>query len=375
MVFLFNLLSFLIPTQLGFHLNFLTSTVFGFKIDYLIPTIYLTDIIIFLLLFFNIKKIKFKLFTTLLFVSFIIINVLVSQYKIPSIYKWIKVSEMILLGLLIIKSKNFKVFDNFIKPLSYSIFIACFLGVAQWLLGKTIGGPFYFLGERSFRLGDPGISAFNMLGTEMLRPYAFFSHPNSFAGFLLVFSIFFIKFKNLFNKKYFYILSILIITNLLLTFSLNVFLTIFILILIYVNPYLNYTFLFIDFGSRTFSHRIELLKSSLHLIKQNFFVGVGLNNFIPNLVKVSNGFLNSWELQPVHNIYLLIFSETGIIGLMLFVYLLIRSFIFSKGIKVYIFSLYAILITGLSDHYWITLQQNILLFTFVLALSLTSKKK
>jgi len=351
-VFLFNLLSFLIPTQLGFHLNFLTSTVFGFKIDYLIPTIYLTDIIIFLLLFFNIKKIKFKLFTTLLFVSFIIINVLVSQYKIPSIYKWIKVSEMILLGLLIIKSKNFKVFDNFIKPLSYSIFIACFLGIVQWLLGKTIGGPFYLLGERSFRLGDPGISAFNMLGTEMLRPYAFFSHPNSFAGFLLVFSIFFIKFKNLFNKKYFYILSILIITNLLLTFSLNVFLTIFILILIYVNPYLNYTFLFIDFGSRTFSHRIELLKSSLHLIKQNFFVGVGLNNFIPNLVKVSNGFLNSWELQPVHNIYLLIFSETGIIGLMLFVYLLIRSFIFSKGIKVYI-----------------------LLFTFVLALSLTSKKK
>jgi hypothetical protein len=174
-IFLFNLLSFLIPTQLGFHFNFLTPAIFGFKIDYLIPTIYLTDIVIFLLLFFNIKKIKLKLLPTLLFVFFIIINVLVSQYKIPSLYKWIKVSEIILLGLVIIKSKNFKVFDNFIKPLSYSIFIACFLGVAQWLLGKTVGGPFYLLGERSFRLGDPGISAFNILGTEMLRPYAFFS--------------------------------------------------------------------------------------------------------------------------------------------------------------------------------------------------------
>lgn len=375
MLFLFNLLSFLIPTQLGLHLNFLTPTIFGFKIDYLIPTIYLTDLLIFLLIISNLKIIRTKLLKISLFMMFILINIFVSQYKIPSIYKWIKVIEMILLGLIIIKHKSFKVFDNFVKPLSYSIFIICILGVTQWVLGKTIGGPFYFLGERNFRMGDPGISTFSLFGVEMLRPYSTFSHPNSLAGFLLVFFLFLLNFKKLFNKKYYYVLSILIIVNLFLTFSLNIFLTILVLVLIYTNHFLNYSLFILDFSARSYSYRIELVKSSIHLIKENFFTGVGLNNFIPNLFKVSNSFLNSWELQPVHNIYLLIFSETGIIGLMLFIFLLVRSFIASKDFNIYLFSLYAILITGLSDHYWITLQQNILLFTFVLALSLSFKKK
>ena len=122
-------------------------------------------------------------------------------------------------------------------------------------------------------------------------------------------------------------------------------------------------FLSFDLGQRFITHRIELINASLKLIKESFLLGVGLNNFIPNLVKVSNTFVNSWELQPVHNIFLLIFSETGIIGISAFLYLVLVPALLTN------LSLIAILITGLSDHYWITLQQNMLLLTFVLALS------
>lgn len=375
MLILFNLLSFLLPTQLGLHLNLFTPTIFGFQIDYLIPTIYLTDIVAFLLVIFNIKKIKLKKLNVLLFVSFVLINIAVSSYKIPSIYKWIKVIEMILLGIVIIRSKNIKIFNNFVKPLSYSVFIICIIGITQWLLGRTIGGPLYFLGERSFRLGDPGISSFNLFGVEMLRPYSVFSHPNSFAGFLLVFSIFLISFKKSFNIKYFYALSILVLVNLFLTYSSNIFITILLLIVLLIKPSLNNAFLFVDFGARSVTHRIELYYSSIQLIKQNLLFGVGLNNFIPSLLVVSNKFLNAWELQPVHNIYLLVLSETGIIGFTVFIFILFKSLQLSKNSKVITFSIYAILITGLFDHYWLTLQQNILLLTFVLALSLTSKRK
>lgn len=375
MLILFNLLSFLLPTQLGLHLNLFTPTIFGFQIDYLIPTFYLTDIIVFLLVIFNIKKIKLKKLNVLLFVSFVLINIAVSSYKIPSIYKWIKVIEMILLGIVIIRSKNIKIFNNFVKPLSYSVFIICIIGITQWLLGRTIGGPLYFLGERSFRLGDPGISSFNLFGVEMLRPYSVFSHPNSFAGFLLVFSIFLISFKKSFNIKYFYALSILVLVNLFLTYSSNIFITILLLIVLLIKPSLNNAFLFVDFGARSVTHRIELYYSSIQLIKQNLLFGVGLNNFIPSLLVVSNKFLNAWELQPVHNIYLLVLSETGIIGFTVFIFILFKSLQLSKNSKVITFSIYAILITGLFDHYWLTLQQNILLLTFVLALSLTSKRK
>lgn len=375
MLILFNLLSFLLPTQLGLHLNLFSPTIFGFRIDYLIPTIYLTDIVASLLIIFNFKKIKLKTLHILLFAFFVLINVLVSSYKIPSIYKWIKVIEMILLGIVIIKNKSFKLFDNFVKPLSYSVFIICILGITQWLFSKTVGGPFYFLGERSFRLGEPGISSFNLFGVEMLRPYSVFSHPNSFAGFLLVFSIFLISFKNKFNIKYFYSLSMLVLVNLFLTFSSNIFITIILLTVLLLKPTLSYAFLFVDFNARSITHRIELFNSSIQLIKQNFLFGVGLNNFIPSLLVVSNKFLNAWELQPVHNIFLLVLSETGLVGLIVFIYLLFKSLQLSKHSKVITFSIYAILITGLLDHYWFTLQQNLLLFTYVLALSLTSKRK
>ena len=107
------------------------------------------------------------------------------------------------------------------------------------------------------------------------------------------------------------------------------------------------------------THRIELIQSAFKIIKENFWFGVGLNNFIPNLVKVSNTFLNSWELQPVHNIFLLVFSETGIFGLIAFISLFININL----------PLLAILLTGLNDHYWLTLQQNLLLFTYVVIIS------
>ena len=102
------------------------------------------------------------------------------------------------------------------------------------------------------------------------------------------------------------------------------------------------------------------------MIKENFFFGVGLNNFIPNIPKVTNSFLNAWELQPVHNIFLLVFSETGIVGLIAFIYLFFSVSINSQ--------LIAIILTGLSDHYWLTLQQNLLLFTYVLSLSKKGQK-
>lgn len=131
------------------------------------------------------------------------------------------------------------------------------------------------------------------------------------------------------------------------------------------------SFVLIDFSQRFVTHRIELIKASLQLIKENFWFGVGLNNFIPNLVKVSNTFVNAWELQPVHNIFLLVFSETGIVGLIIFCFLIFSGF----SLLTLNYSLLTILITGLSNHYWLTLQQNMLLFVFVLITSRIGKTK
>jgi hypothetical protein len=300
--------------------------------------------------------------------GFVAININYSLLIIPAIYKWIKVTEMLLLGIVIIYSKKFDVFKNFVKPLSYSIVIACLLGIWQFLIKGSVGGLFYWLGERDFLFSNPNIAPY---------PYSFFSHPNSFAGFLLVYGIFLLqygrelRYRNKFKPRYFWTLLALIVINLVLTNSLNVYIAICLLSILKLKKLSALSFVLIDFSQRFVTHRIELIKASLQLIKENFWFGVGLNNFIPNLVKVSNTFVNAWELQPVHNIFLLVFSETGVVGLIMFCFLVFSGISFLT----LNYSLLTILITGLSDHYWLTLQQNILLFVYVLVTSRIGKTK
>lgn len=367
----FFLLSFLLPFQLSLHFNKLTPLIYGFSIDYLTPVIYITDIVVFGIIITWFRKTKFKITRNgVLVVSvvsiFVLANLLASSYLIPSIYKWIKVFELCLLVYIIKNEKGLKVFDHFVKPLSYSIVIVCTLAIWQFFNQGSVGGLFYLLGERVMRFSDPGISPF---------PYSTFSHPNSLAGFLLVYSLLLINYKKEFEKKYLYVLSILLITTLFLTSSLNVLLamvTIFVIykfkvskknivILIFLvslaTPFLK----IISSFDQSVVDRVKLARASVEMFKSNPVVGVGLNNFIPNLIEVSYGFENSWQLQPVHNIFLLALSEAGILG---FIFLLFLLFLPHT-----IFFILPILLTGLFDHYWLTLQQNMLLMAMIIGFS------
>lgn len=112
----------------------------------------------------------------------------------------------------------------------------------------------------------------------------------------------------------------------------------------------------------------ESLKSSISLF------GIGLGDFTGWLME-QNPNLPSYMYQPVHNIYLLIYSEVGLLGLafcLLFLAGLIYEFIKKTGLrelKHYSFLLVgvSILFIGLFDHFLLTLQQG----RFVLWLSLT----
>jgi len=125
--------------------------------------------------------------------------------------------------------------------------------------------------------------------------------------------------------------------------------------------------------------RRNLMQFSIDLIKHNLFFGIGANNFI---LALANGY-NNWEwlnwMQPVHNIFLLLISETGLIGFFGFLYLLflcLRRLIRqnnSNSKHILLISLCFIVFTGMFDHYWFTLIQNQLLFAVILGLSLNIK--
>lgn len=339
----------------------------GYNVDYLTPTVYLTDLLALVIIFFGRNEIKILLrsrglFYIFLFLFLILLNISRTDFAIYSIYKWLRIVVVFLVGVVLVKNSRYDFFKNFVKPLSYSVFIVNVIAILQFFKKGSLGGIFYFLGERNFRFIDPNISPY---------PYSTFSHPNSLAGFLAAFLFFVLTYQSKFDKKWFLTSIVLSIIVILLSGSLAAMISLVVVYVLYLIKnkkklfVLNKLPMFVFLTDRSISHRIELLTASFKMWFDNLLLGVGLNGFVSEYPNYSSKFISLWELQPVHNIFLLVAAETGIIGMSVFLYLI--YLVISTGIN---FPLMVVLITGMVDHYWLTLEQNIYLLIFVVVFSL-----
>ena len=395
----FGLLIFFLPTQLGRHFWPDFSFIFGLRLDYLSPTLYLTDLLALATLVIwwwqerkirNISRVNWLIF----FIFFyLFINSLLAQNQGAAFYKLTKIAEFAWLGFYVTKNTKTKVIMGKILPVVvvYSGLIALFQVFKQ----SSLDGFFWFLGERTFSAGTPGIALAQSFGHLHLRPYGTFSHPNSMSGFLLVALIliwglgknspFWLKIL----ASFFGFLVILLSFSRIIwiaTFLLGLWLVIgwlgsrrkvpsqppvyFLLTL----PFLIGTVFFFSgpsfFFEEATTQRINLAQATLLIIKESPLFGVGLNNFIVHLPKfwIQSGV---YFLQPVHNIFLLVAAETGLIGLLVFIWflwLMIKKLILEHQ-PFLLLALGVILFTGIFDHYWFTLQQNQLLATIVFGLA------
>jgi hypothetical protein len=387
-----KLLLFLIPTQLAYHFWPSFAFVFGFRIDYLAPAIYLTDLLIiifvfdflfnnFNLLLHSIRKNKLIIIFTLLTVA---TNILFSLNPMTSLIKWLKILELTFFAFCLAKEKNLKI-NDIQNTLFWSAVFFSTLGLMQFISGKTLGLEVF--GERAFSGSTPGIALVSLFGKDFLRAYSTFGHPNAAAGFYgvtLIWSFFTKNFLQSFSRRLGYFL---LISGFVLTFSRGAFLSVAIVYLymtfiknrgeslvIYLTALASLLFVFVAekismnylFAGKEIQERISLAKVSLEISGLNFLTGVGLNNFIPAIPTFNETAKNIWLLQPVHNIFLLSLSEGGIV-LTLALIVLLSKLSLKKGVigGLIIF----IILTGFFDHYWLTLQQNLLLLSVVIASS------
>ena len=403
MKILIFLLLVVLPLQIGRHFWPFFAYIFGLRVDYLAPTVYLQDILILFLFFTGYKKLlielkqKKTLFLILILLGLISANLFIAGSFFVSIFSWLRIGEFVFLGL-IIRRNSQTVLKILPKIVPFWIMGEFLIGLLQIIKQSSLGGIFWYLGERSFNIFTPGIAKASVLGNVFLRPYGTFSHPNSLAGFILVGLIFIFTQKNLFWMDKIALLCGLFL--LILCFSRTVWLAVLFLSLIYIiwriidkqriklfefsyyfmaGAGLIIVFLFTKsvIETASFENRRILAVFALVLIKKYPFLGVGANNF---LISLSRSGL-SWPvvsfLQPVHNVFLLTGAETGLIGLFIFtIFLLltIRKILQfhppNRRIKFQIsIALLAIIFTGLFDHYWLTLIQNQLLFVLVLGLA------
>lgn len=386
-----KVISFLLFLCIGFNIElklFDTGYIGGLP-----PAITLNQFILFTLILmvlrlnFNKKNIKDLTFKTILlhdleyrfFILFMItgalsfINV---ENKIAFFYVFIRLIILLFLFILLSKfSISFLWFQLSIAFAIISIF-QLILGIIQLKIGDSIG--LFFLGENinPFRagvdLGERGIS-----GT--------LGHPGTFGLFYLLISpIFlssFLNYKNfkINHKKTSKIILILFIFATLSSFlavmltnartSIVIFIASFLgvlmgsffikikynsknaiyivqltVIFLIMIPVLSYSILLVSnrFINSDFSHQLDyrgmLSKFALDLIfssEKNMFFGVGLNNYVEVLSRYGNDFAHT---NPVHNFYLLLWAEGGLIHLITYIALTCTVFVkmmivFLKGNK------------------------------------------
>lgn len=400
---LFFLAAFLLPTQFGLHFWPKFAFVYGIRVDYLAPTIYFSDLLIFFLLvlffindgkkFINFVKEQKVYFYCLL--TFALLNILFSTNNYVSFFKWLKLGEAFFFTLYLIFRKEFLVDKKFIKTLFASGVVFSLIGILQVLLSRTTG-LFYLLGERTFNLSTPGIALFTFAGHQVLRSYSTFSHPNSLAGFLGILIILVFWKRPFLNNGPFYLGLLVILLAFVLTFSLSAALGLMFVSLIAlfveqkkwlrrVGSFILLSAILLSLFMPTVSsptinfklnnnitQRLELAHVSGKIISNNFFTGVGANNFISNSVKVVG--LNNyiWALQPVHNIFLFVLSEYGVLGIIL-VFLFFFKLLGSPKREFVLATLF-IVVVGLFDHYFLTLQQNFMYLSLLAGLSFSSQK-
>lgn len=411
-----TVICFFLPTQLGRHFWPDWAYVAGLRSDYLSPTVYLTDLLILFLLFYLLIRALIGRIVTggwprvnlspaqksygLLAAGLILISLLSSfQAKVPEAAWWDS-------GKILLWASFGGVLGHYIaKPGPRKVILVGFLlggvlqaliGLGQFATGASLG--LWILGERSFNSETPGIAQAVIEGKLVLRSYGTLPHPNVLAFLMLVCSnlalFFCLRQRHYQTKLFFAVLTILFSFTLLATLSrLGIVLWLLstaaisapffknlhlsprkglkigavlgaVLILTALTPPLYSLFSgLVDMDAPTVSKRLELARIATSLWLESPVSGIGAGNFVVRLGEVPS---SEWVrfLQPAHNTYLLVLAEVGIIGLAFFAALvgLALGRAYQARLWLPALILLEVIVAGIFDHYFWTLQQGGLLW-------------
>ena len=133
--------------------------------------------------------------------------------------------------------------------------------------------------------------------------------------------------------------------------------------------------IFISGQEQAVTQRVFYLKIAKEVILKRPWLGVGLGQFVPQMMALFKNYPN-YFYQPVHNIYLLIMDEIGFLGLTAFLGWLASLVIeyrqttkFREFYQISFFLVFiCVLAMGLFDHFLWTLQQGQLIFWMTLGI-------
>lgn len=368
----------------------------------------------------------------ILFLLFAAISIFPAPLKILSVYYFARLAAVVFAATLLAAAlqRNYIKIKNILAILAGWGVAQSLIALFQFSLQKSIG--LKFLGEpyipglvhsinEALARTPAGLATINIYGAKLVRAYGTFPHPNILAAFLLLalFSVYYFWFKagDVRSRAVFSLGISIIMLGLILTFSRSAwfiaffttiglalymfrikpkiialkFITVILVAGLFWTIGLN-RLIFpraqITASEPSASYRLTYNEMALDLIKNNP-LGVGLGNqvfySVKNEVYQKFGMDKLWQWQPVHNIYLLMASEIGILGLVSFLIFTSAFLIFNFKFLILIQNfkleilistamLMALLLFGLVDHFLWTLEPGRLMFWFVIGIMLGVNK-
>lgn len=302
--------------------------------------------------------------------------------------------------------------DEIIKYLLAGIFLQAFIGIAQYVMQKSVG--LSFIGESDIGPDVAGVAKIDWNGVRILRAYGTFSHANILGGALFMALI--LSFHKFMDKLRLLLPALaLLIMALVFTFSRSAFFALVAAFLLYVavnerKVSLRYVilgfslvaFFIVSFNLEgiffqrfIFGGDVEsgLERMQYFDISKNMLVahplGVGLGGFTFYMQNFSAGKLEPWIFQPVHNVFMLAANELGVFGALSVVFLVGAAFYYlvknvmalkkEEEEKSFGYALIALLggmvTIFMFDHYFFSIYQGQALFFIYFALASLYLKK
>lgn len=417
----FLVLSLFFPIRKVFVDDF--SFILGQYSDFTTISLYLSDIILFLLIlegfaskWFTAKFSKISYYAIILIIGLYISNF--DNFNLHSLFAFAKLLELVFIFEItkqFLEINSIKALKIFIPVFLFCAYLQGILAILQFYLNSSIG--LHVVGEALLSPDILGVAKIVAHGTTSIRGYGTFPHPNLLSSYLVTGLLLSFVSYFLINKRF--IKNIVLIGFSLLTFSL--FLTfsraaglaltsgliVFIslslskmkqrvalnkpiiailfgltLSVLVLGPYISSR---TNFSEQTNSNRSIYNKIGLNMLKSDLLTGFGFGQSMVHMQQFSSQILEPWEIQPIHNYFLLASVDGGILfGIMLLLILLITFFKLARCtwntdissdpeifyIRLTLLSvLLSFLILMQFDHYFYTLQQTQFLLWIVIGAS------
>ena len=386
-------------------------------------------------------------FFLLFFLLWCGVSIFWSEFRPLAAYRFAVLVEMAIFAFIVVmlfKNEN-KWFKMALLSIIMAGLFQSAVGIIQFVINGSLG--LHALGESIIGPDIAGAAKIAINGEKHIRAYGTFPHPNIMAGFLIIPLFILIRefstspqpspsreeradlfllnkekagmeprnvshetFLNFIPRRFFLPVFAVTMIGFILTFSRSAFLGFFIGLLTFITlvAYLQSlprfykgmyklfvaltillifaTFILLKyttlFSNQSMAERKLFQIVSYETISQHPLIGIGLGQFVINeYLRYPN--LQNWQYQPVHNIYLLVASELGVIGLSILL-LVLFTFILPVGnngipeLNLTIVSLYCIIISFFAisffDHYFWDLKIGVIIFSLPFLLLASEKQ-